>query len=184
MLNGGSYVAIPRSIRNVVGPICEKFIQDHIGLGRDFATETTLRSPIVFDQMTQAHNAGFTVSFRYVCVDSVKTSVKRVTQRAYQGGHSGSEDTVREIRSKSLVNLQRVFAELGSSIDFLNLYDNSTHAQPPKMIASFHARQIVILDPQLPAWLAQALEQTPYATPQLRKCFQQKQPLPAPSSSK
>jgi len=59
LLNGGSYVGIPKSIRTAAGPICEKFIQDHIALGRDFATETTLRSPIVFDQMKQAHSAGF-----------------------------------------------------------------------------------------------------------------------------
>jgi len=57
MLNGGSYLGIPKSIRAEVGPICEKFIQDHIALGRDFATETTLRSPIVFEQMKNAHNA-------------------------------------------------------------------------------------------------------------------------------
>jgi predicted ABC-type ATPase len=43
-LNGGSYVGIPRSIRAIVGPICEKFIHDHIAAGKDFATETTLRS--------------------------------------------------------------------------------------------------------------------------------------------
>ncbi len=29
-LNSGSYVGIPKSIRETVGPICEKFIQDHI----------------------------------------------------------------------------------------------------------------------------------------------------------
>jgi hypothetical protein len=29
-LNGGSYIGIPRSIRAIVAPICEKFIQDHI----------------------------------------------------------------------------------------------------------------------------------------------------------
>jgi predicted ABC-type ATPase len=55
--------------------------------------------------MRQANDAGSTVFFRYVCVDSVGTSIKRVTQRAYQGGHRGSEDTVREIRLKSLANL-------------------------------------------------------------------------------
>jgi len=183
MLNGGSYVGIPKSIRTAAGPICEKFIQDHIALGRDFATETTLRSPIVFDQMKQAHSAGFAVSFRYVCVDSFSTSVKRVTQRAYQGGHSGSEDTVREIRSKSLANFRRVFEELGRTVDFLNVYDNSTHAKPPKLIASFQAREIVLLGPQIPPWLVKALEQTPYETPKLLALFQQRQPLPEPSDS-
>jgi hypothetical protein len=31
-LNCGSYVGIPKSIRAIVGPICEKFIQDHIAI--------------------------------------------------------------------------------------------------------------------------------------------------------
>ena len=65
-LNGGSYIGISKSIRAVVGPICEKFIQDHIAAGKDLATETTLRSTIAFDQMKQAHDAGFAVRFRYV----------------------------------------------------------------------------------------------------------------------
>ena len=42
MLNTGSYIGIPKSIRKEVGPICERFIQDHIAVGKDFATETTL----------------------------------------------------------------------------------------------------------------------------------------------
>src|ERR1019366_9776382 len=70
-LNGGSYVGIPKSIRAISGPICEKFIQDHIAAGKDFATETTLRSTSVFDQMKQAHEAGFGVEFTFVCVDTI-----------------------------------------------------------------------------------------------------------------
>jgi predicted ABC-type ATPase len=183
MLNGGSYVGIPRSIRNAVGPICERFIQDHIVAANDFATETTLRSPVVFDQMKQAHEAGFTVFFRYVCVDSVGTSIKRVTQRAYQGGHCGSEDTVREIRSKSLGNFPRVVEELRRTVDLLNVYDNSVHGIAPRLIASFQDRKIVSLAPKIPPWLEQALQPTPYSTPKLLALFQQKQPLPEPSIS-
>ena len=63
MLNGGSYVGIPKSIRAEVGPICERFIQDHISAHKSFATETTLRSPIVFDQIKKASEAGFAVRF-------------------------------------------------------------------------------------------------------------------------
>src|ERR1035438_10411094 len=136
-LNGGSYIGIPRSIRAIVGPICEKFIQDHIAAGKDFATETTLRSTIAFDQMKQAHDAGFAVRFRYVCVDTIATSVDRVANRADLGGHSGSEKTVQDIRSKSLANLQHAFYELGKTIDLFDIHDNSTFGVPPKRIASF-----------------------------------------------
>jgi len=66
MLNGGSYIGISKSIRKEVGPVCERFIQDHIAAGKDFATETTLRRTIVFDQMKKAHETGFSVSFIYL----------------------------------------------------------------------------------------------------------------------
>jgi predicted ABC-type ATPase len=177
-LNGGSYVGIPRSIRAIVGPICEKFIQDHIMAGRDFATETTLRSTIVFDQMKQARQAGFDVEFTYVCVDSISKSIDRVANRADIGGHSGSEDTVRNIRSTSLGNLPRVLDELGKTVDFLNLYDNSAFGMPPKLIASFLGRDITFLAPELPAWLDEGLGQTPYSTVKLREFFVQGKPLP------
>ena len=144
-LNGGSYIGIPRSIRAIVAPICEKFIQDHIAAGKDFATETTLRSTIVLNQIKQAHEAGFDVEFNYVCVDSISKSIDRVANRADLGGHSGSEDTVRKIRSSSLANLPRVFDELGKTIGLLELNDNSDFGMPPKLIASFLGREIAFL---------------------------------------
>jgi predicted ABC-type ATPase len=182
MLNGGSYVGIPKSIRAEVGPICERFIQDHIASRTDFATETTLRSPIVFDQIKQASEADFMVRFTYVCVDNVGTSVKRVTQRAYQGGHSGSENTILDIRLKSLGHLLRALNEMGKTIDLLDTFDNSALNSQPRLIASFQARQITHLDPHLPTWLTDALQNTPYSTPDLLSHFHQKQPLPAPPS--
>ncbi|MGA2890754.1 MAG: zeta toxin family protein [Terracidiphilus sp.] len=172
ILNGGSYIGIPKSIRQEVGPVCEKFIQDHIAAGKDFATETTLRSTIVFDQMKRAHDAGFAVRFRYICADSIETSVQRVKQRAFMGGHSGSEETVQDIRTKSLANLQRAFEELGRTIDLFDLYDNSAFGIPPKLIASFLGREITLLASELPAWMDEALGQTPYSTVKLRECFE------------
>jgi predicted ABC-type ATPase len=178
MLNGGSYIGIPNSIRRQVGPICEKFIQDHIAACINFATETTLRSTIVFDQMKQAHEAGFSVSFTYICVDSIGTSVKRVKQRAFMGGHSASEETVQDIRSKSLFNLRRAFDELGKTIDLFDIYDNSALGMPSKLIASFLGREITFLESELPAWMDEALGQTPYSTAKLREFFEQGKALP------
>jgi predicted ABC-type ATPase len=120
--------------------------------------------------MKQAH--------RFVCVDSASTSIKRVTQRAYLGGHSGSEETIREIRQKSLGNFPRVLDELGRTVNFLNVYDNSVFGMPPRLIASFQDRKILSLDPQLPSWLTRALKQTPISTKNLLAFFQQQRPLP------
>ena len=178
MLNGGSYVGIPKSTRKEVGPVCERFIRDHIAAGKDFATETTLRSTIAFDQMRQAHDAGFAVRFRYICVDSIGTSVKRVKVRAFMGGHSGSEETVLDIRTRSLANFRCAFDEVGKTIDVFDIYDNSAFGAPPKRIASFLGREITFLASELPAWMDEALGQTPYSTKKLRDCFEQGMPLP------
>ena len=128
--------------------------------------------------MKQAHQAGFVVRFRYVCVDSLDKSVDRVAGRAFLGGHSGSEDTVRDIRSKSLGNFRRVLDELGKTIDLLDIYDNSAFEMKPKLIASFLGREITFLASELPAWMDEALGQTPYSTVKLREFFEQGQPLP------
>jgi predicted ABC-type ATPase len=177
-LNGGTYIGIPKSIRAIVGPICEKFIQDHIADRKDFATETTLRSLAVFDQMKQAHAAGFDVEFSYVCVEDISKSIDRVAGRADLGGHSASENTVRDIRAKSLPNLLRIFEELGTSIDLCDIYDNSTHASPPKLVASYQRRLVTFLATEIPSWLDQALAQSPWPTAVLRTCCLQNIPLP------
>ncbi len=128
--------------------------------------------------MRQAHVAGFEVRFTYVCLDNLDKAIERVAGRAYLGGHSGSEDTVRDIRSKSLYNLGRVFDELGQTIDFLNLYDNTAFGVPPTLVASFVGREMTFLEVGLPAWMDEALGQTPYSTGKLREFFDEGQALP------
>jgi len=177
-LNSGSYIGIPKSIRAIVGPICEKFIEDHIATGRDFATETTLRSTSVFGQMRQAHSVGFEVRFTYVCVDCLDKAIDRVAGRSFLGGHSGSEDTVRDIRSKSLGNFPRVLDELGKTVNLLDVYDNSAFGMPPKLVVSFLGREIRFLESELPAWMDEALGQTPYSTAKLRESFEHGKDLP------
>jgi predicted ABC-type ATPase len=94
------------------------------------------------------------------------------------GGHSASEETVQDIRSKSLFNLRRAFEELGKAIDSFDIYDNSALGMPPKLIASFLGREITFLASKLPAWIDEALGQTPYSTVKLREFFEQGKPLP------
>jgi predicted ABC-type ATPase len=178
MLNGGSYIGIPRSIRAEVIPICEKFIQDHIDLRKDFATETTLRGSVPFKQMELAHACEFVVMLIYVCVDNIGTSVNRITQRAYQGGHSGSEDTIRDIRKKSLANFLCTLDELGKTIDSLDVYDNSAHRMPPRLIVSFKGRKVTYLNGYIPTWMTQALEKTSYNIESLWEFFRKHRPLP------
>ena len=63
--------------------------------------------------------------------------------------------------------------ELGKTIDLFDLYDNSVFEMPPKLIASFLGREITFLEAELPAWMDEALGQTPYAPTKLREFFEQ-----------
>jgi hypothetical protein len=49
---------------------------------------------------------------------------------------------------------------------------------PPKLIASFLGREITFLESELPAWMDEALGQTPYSTLKLRDVFEQGKILP------
>jgi predicted ABC-type ATPase len=94
------------------------------------------------------------------------------------GGHSGSEDTVRDIRFKSLGNFPRVLDGLGKTVDLLDVYDNSAFETTPKLIASFLGREITFLETELPAWMDEGLGHTPYSTAKLREFFEQGKLLP------
>jgi hypothetical protein len=73
-----------------------------------------------------------------------------------------------------------VLDELGKTVDLLDIYDNSAFEMSPKLIASFLGRKVTLLASELPAWMDEALGQTPYSTGKLRECFEQGKPLPVP----
>ena len=69
----------------------------HITAREGFAIETTLRSPITFEQARLAHGHGFWTTMDYVSVGSVEESLRRIAERSYRGGHSASEKLVADI---------------------------------------------------------------------------------------
>jgi predicted ABC-type ATPase len=90
-LNQGSYLAIPRGIRDQVNVLFESFVLNHIERRASCAFETTLRSRITFDQAAKAKQAGFTTETRYVALRDFAMHLERVTMRADAGGHSAPE---------------------------------------------------------------------------------------------
>ena len=63
-LNAGSYEGIPLFIRAIVNRQFEEFVHTSIRSGVSFALETTLRSPVTFEQAKLAKPSGFQVSMR------------------------------------------------------------------------------------------------------------------------
>jgi predicted ABC-type ATPase len=58
-LNSGSFRKISNEIRAQVNVEFRRWILDHITARKSFALETTLRSPITFEQSRLAHEHGF-----------------------------------------------------------------------------------------------------------------------------
>ena len=132
-LNGGSYLEIPRSIREQVNILFESFVTDHIDRRVSCAFETTLRSSITFDQATLARTAGFVVEMRYVALQDFAAHLERVQMRADAGGHSAPASVLKGIYESSLKNLPRAVREM----DFLSVYDNSRWGLPPSILLQF-----------------------------------------------
>src|SRR6266508_784964 len=111
-LNGGSYVGIPKSVRQAVNREFEAFVFDRIERRTSFAIETTLRSSVTFEQATLAKAVGFATEMRYLALRDFGMHIERVKARADAGGHSASETTLLETYRSSLANLPKAIAEM------------------------------------------------------------------------
>jgi predicted ABC-type ATPase len=103
-LNGGSYHAIPQTLRKIVNREFEQFIEQHIASRKSFTFETTLRSAITFDQAQRARGNGFFLKMRYIGLNSLALHLERIAARADRGGHSAPPATIKQIHASSMIN--------------------------------------------------------------------------------
>lgn len=167
-LNQSSGHKITPEIRAVVNRDLENFILGHIREGHSFSFETTLRTPVTFDQARLAKAHGFQTRMEYVALASVEESINRVRQRSEQGGHSAPPERIREIYEASLGSLPSALAEF----DYVAVFDNTdiTNPMQPFLVLETANGHIVWLATQVPEWTLNALRGTAYEiTEQLRR---------------
>jgi predicted ABC-type ATPase len=152
-LNQGSYLEIPRAIREQVNSLFEAFIADRINRRASFAFETTLRSGITFAQAAVARRAGFVMEMRYLALQTFEMHLERIKMRADVGGHSAPEAALRGIYDSSLANLGRAIREM----DSISVYDNSRWGTTPAVILQAEKGETVYRAERIPTWLANAL---------------------------
>ena len=152
-LNQGSYLGIPRAIREQVNRLFEAFVADHIERRVSCAFETTLRSGITFEQAAAARTDGFVIEMRYLVLQTFAMNIERIKMRADMGGHSAPESVLRSIYQSSIANLGRAIREM----DFVRVYDNSRWGTTPAVVLHAERGEIVYRAGQLPAWLSTAL---------------------------
>ncbi len=152
-LNSGSFRKISNEIRAQVNVEFQRWILDHITARKSFAVETTLRSPITFEQSRLAHEYGFWTSMDYVTAGSVEESVRRIIERSYRGGHSASERLVRGIYEKSTKNLFTALDFAESGIEVVRVYDNSELGGQVRQLLSFRRGRPRSIASGTPGWL-------------------------------
>jgi len=153
-LNDASYLGISPQIRSQVNREFETFIQRHIEDRQSLAFETTLRSPIFFEQALAAKAAGFVVEMRYLGLGSFGAHLQRVRARAFRGGHSAPETVLQSIYEASLNHFPRAIREL----DLVRAYDNSRWAASPTLVLETRQGNIVYQSDSTPSWIKTALD--------------------------
>ena len=94
----------------------------------------------------------------YVAAGPVEEHIRRVRNRAAIGGHSASENLLREIYKQSLKNLVLAFEEnRHGRIDLLRISDNSGEFGRPRVVLNLVRGVPRSMAPEVPAWLTEAL---------------------------
>lgn len=167
-LNLGSFRKISTEIRAKVNVEFQRWILDHISARQSFAVETTLRSPITFEQARLAREHGFWTLMEYVMAGSVDESIRRIMERSYRGGHSASERLVAEIYEKSTKNLLTALNFAESGIEIVRVYDNSELRGHVRQLLSFRRGRPRSIAIEIPAWLESVLQGTSFEITTLR----------------
>lgn len=135
----------------------EAFIESHIERRESFAFETTLRTPITFEQARRARSKGFVVKMLYVALADIAINLERIANRVALGFHSAPIEVLLDIHARSLQNLRLAIRECGESIDELAIYDNTAFDQPPRLLAEIERGRMLYLADAPPRWLKDAL---------------------------
>jgi predicted ABC-type ATPase len=175
-LNLGSFHKIPAEVRSRVNVEFQRWILDHVTAHEGFAIETTLRSPITFEQARLAHRHGFWTTMDYVSVGSIEESIRRITERSYRGGHSASERLVADIYQKSTTNLLTALDFPESGIEVVRIYDNAELRGPVRQVLSFRRGRPRSIAPDVPAWLESLFKGTKFEIAGLRVALGPKPP--------
>lgn len=104
-------------------------MREYIRERESFAIETTLAGRRTLAAIKSASEAGFAVRLVYICLDNSERCIRRVQERAAQGGHDVADADVRRRYDRSLTNLSKVLRFVTQAV----IYDNSG-SEPQRMV--------------------------------------------------
>ena len=132
----------------------DRLIEERVG----FITETVFSDPYghKLGMLRRAVDAGYEVTLIYIGVATTKRLIERVETRIAQGGHDVPRDRIGPRFTRSLANLGRAI----SFVPIVKLYDNSSAADPYRLIATFAGGVATFRARPMPRWAANVLRST------------------------
>jgi predicted ABC-type ATPase len=106
-------------------------IKARISRGENFAFESTLSGRTWAHLLSEARNAGYTVTFYFLFLDSIQQNVKRIKTRVELGGHHIPKSVVKRRQPRCFENFWNLYRPLAEDWYILN---NSK--KKPKLILS------------------------------------------------
>jgi predicted ABC-type ATPase len=125
----------------------DRYLEEGLG----FITETVFSDPhgAKLAMLRKAVDAGYDVTLVYIGIASPELSGLRVDQRVAQGGHDVPRDRLASRFERSRANL----AQAITFVPTVELYDNSSVAEPYRHVATFQRGALVSrMRGALPRW--------------------------------
>jgi predicted ABC-type ATPase len=116
-----------------------------------FIFETVFSDPVgaKLQFLKETEAKGYTVLLVFIGLDGPDTSEDRVAMRVSKGGHDVPPNKIAERYSRTMLNLQRAFLEIGN----VRVYDNSDIEMPYRLVASKDVGRGIAVRPPTPRWL-------------------------------
>lgn len=122
--------------------------------GDSFCYETVFSHVSKVDFVAEAKSHGYEISLIYFHLNSIELNQARVKQRVSEGGHDVPPE---KIATRIPRTMDYVSDALGLA-DHVRLLDNSSHAEPFKIIASIDLGNITAHVEPLPDWAIKILK--------------------------
>ncbi|NDV57499.1 zeta toxin family protein [Bacteroides sp. 519] len=133
----------PEGVAIEAGRLMLLRIDELLGMGEDFAIETTLATRSYVSLVRKAQTKGYTVTLVYFRLESPELAAQRVAQRVASGGHNIPLDVIKRRYEKGIYNLFELYMDV---VDSWFLYDNS---QTPTELVAKKEEGIMILNEEI-----------------------------------
>ena len=99
----------PESVAIEAGRLMLSRIHELMGVGVDFAFETTLATRSYVSLVKAAQQVGYKVTLLFIWLDSPETAIQRVADRVAEGGHNIPNDVIKRRYHRGIFNLINLY---------------------------------------------------------------------------